>query len=142
MYHKLQKILSLCIVSPEIIKPLWNFILIFSWSRIRQRRKFCFATDVGAASTHSNTPQIHVKPSVSPSSPPLDGNSLLGHPSFEVVRRVISTNNLPCSSEVNKETVCDACQQAKSHQLLYSVSTSKSSAPLELIFFRCVWSCH
>jgi hypothetical protein len=71
---------------------------------------------------------------VSPSSPPLDGNSLLGHPSFEVVRRVISTNNLPCSSEVNKETVCDACQQAKSHQLLYSVSTSKSSAPLELIF--------
>jgi histone deacetylase 1/2 len=53
---------------------------------------------------------------------------------FEVVRHVISENNLPCSSEVNKEVVCDACQQAKSHQLPYSVSTSKSSAPLEIIF--------
>jgi histone deacetylase 1/2 len=61
-------------------------------------------------------------------------HSRLGHPSFEVVRRVISEHNLSCSSEVNKETVCDACQQAKSHQLPYPVSTSKSSAPLELIF--------
>jgi hypothetical protein len=37
-------------------------------------------------------------------------------------------------SEVNKESVCDACQQAKSHQLPYSVSHSKFSAHLELIF--------
>jgi hypothetical protein len=30
--------------------------------------------------------------------------------------------------------VCDACQQAKSHQLPYTRSDSKSSSPLELIF--------
>jgi hypothetical protein len=31
-------------------------------------------------------------------------------------------------------SACDACQQAKSHQLPYPVSTSVSSAPLQLIF--------
>ncbi|WVZ53456.1 hypothetical protein U9M48_004396 [Paspalum notatum var. saurae] len=34
----------------------------------------------------------------------------------------------------NKNSVCDACQQAKSHQLPYHKSTSISSHPLELIF--------
>jgi hypothetical protein len=34
--------------------------------------------------------------------------------------------------------VCDGCQQAKSHQLLYPISFSVSKAPLELIFFD-VW---
>jgi hypothetical protein len=30
--------------------------------------------------------------------------------------------------------MCNACQQAKSHQLTYPISTSQSRAPLELIF--------
>ena len=30
--------------------------------------------------------------------------------------------------------MCDACQQAKSHQLPHSRSQNKSSAPLELVF--------
>jgi histone deacetylase 1/2 len=34
--------------------------------------------------------------------------------------------------------VCDACQQAKSHQLPYPISTSVSHAPLEIIFYD-VW---
>ncbi|WVZ51721.1 hypothetical protein U9M48_002836, partial [Paspalum notatum var. saurae] len=58
----------------------------------------------------------------------------LGQPSFSIVHRLISQNKLPVSSQNNVETVCDACQKAKSHQLPYPVSTSKSSAPLELIF--------
>jgi hypothetical protein len=41
---------------------------------------------------------------------------------------------LPCSFESNKESVCDACQKAKSHQLPYAKSSSFSSHPLELIY--------
>jgi hypothetical protein len=58
----------------------------------------------------------------------------LGHPSSIIVRKIISSNNLPCFSESNKELVCDACQRAKSHQLSYTTSSSISSAPLELVF--------
>jgi histone deacetylase 1/2 len=31
-------------------------------------------------------------------------------------------------------SVCDSCQQAKSHQLPYPISTSVSTVPLQLIF--------
>lgn len=61
-------------------------------------------------------------------------HSRLGHPVPPIVQRVINKNNLPCSSEISHESVCDACQQAKSHQLSYPKSTSVSSSPLELIF--------
>jgi hypothetical protein len=47
---------------------------------------------------------------------------------------IVSKFNLPCSSESNKEYVCDACQRAKSHQLPYSKSNSSLSHPLELIY--------
>ena len=38
------------------------------------------------------------------------------------------------SHSQSEESVCDACQCAKSHQLPYPKSTSVSHAPLELIF--------
>jgi hypothetical protein len=42
----------------------------------------------------------------------------------------------PASFEkkINAKTVCDACQQAKSHQLPYPVPNSISKAPLDLVF--------
>jgi histone deacetylase 1/2 len=61
-------------------------------------------------------------------------HSRLGHPSSSIVKQVISRNNLPCLDETPSELVCDACQQAKSHQLPYSKSVSVSNHPLELIF--------
>jgi hypothetical protein len=61
-------------------------------------------------------------------------HSRLGHPSFPIVTRVVNSNSLPCLAESNKQSVCDACQQAKSHQLPYPRSSSVSSHPLELIF--------
>jgi hypothetical protein len=61
-------------------------------------------------------------------------HSRLGHPAVHIVHKVISLHNLPCHSEVNKDSVCDACQQAKSHQLSYPKSTSVSSQPLELVY--------
>jgi histone deacetylase 1/2 len=60
-------------------------------------------------------------------------HSRLGHPSVSVVKQVVNKFGLPCSESSN-ESVCNACQQAKSHQLPFPVSTSVSKHPLELIF--------
>jgi hypothetical protein len=51
-----------------------------------------------------------------------------------IVKIVVNKFNLPCSSEFNKESMCDACQRAKSHQLPYSKSNSSSSHPLEFVY--------
>jgi hypothetical protein len=61
-------------------------------------------------------------------------HSQLGHPTVPIVQRVVSRFNLPCHDESNKGSVCDACQQAKSHQLPYPKSSSFSSYPLELVY--------
>jgi hypothetical protein len=67
--------------------------------------------------------------------------SRLGHPSSPIVSRVVSSNKLPCSFESNKESVCDACHKAKSHQLPYPKSTTTSSYPLELVYSDVWESC-
>jgi hypothetical protein len=41
---------------------------------------------------------------------------------------------LPVIKDSINLSVCDACQQGKSHQLLYPSSSSVSKEPLELIF--------
>jgi hypothetical protein len=58
----------------------------------------------------------------------------LGHPASSIVRFVVSKNSLPCVSDSSLDLVCDACQQAKSHQLPYPKSSSVSTSLLELIF--------
>jgi hypothetical protein len=58
----------------------------------------------------------------------------LGHASLPIVHRVLDRHQLPFVQEPNKHTICDACQQGKSHQLPYPKSTSVSSNPLDLIF--------
>lgn len=40
----------------------------------------------------------------------------------------------PFIQDSNKTSICDACQQGKSHQLPYPRSTSVSSSPLDLVF--------
>jgi hypothetical protein len=53
---------------------------------------------------------------------------------MRVIDRVVRENNLPCSSlEYSKESVCDACQQGKIHQLAFPKSISVSMVSLELI---------
>jgi hypothetical protein len=47
---------------------------------------------------------------------------------------VLSKNSLPAFSDLSHDLLCDAYQQAKSHQLPYPISTSTSKAPLKLIF--------
>jgi hypothetical protein len=60
--------------------------------------------------------------------------SRLGHPSFPIVQRVVKDLDLPCLAQEIKDSVCDACQQAKSHQLPYPKSISVSKQHLELVF--------
>jgi hypothetical protein len=50
-----------------------------------------------------------------------------------VVHQVLHDNSIPFS-ESNKESVCDAYQMDKSHQLPYPKSTSVSTSPLEVVF--------
>jgi hypothetical protein len=58
----------------------------------------------------------------------------LGHPARDIVVRVIRENKLPCASlDTISHSVCDPCLRAKAHQLPYSVSSSRATAPLELI---------
>jgi histone deacetylase 1/2 len=61
-------------------------------------------------------------------------HSRLGHPSSPVVRQILSRSKISFVPESNKDTVCDACQQGKSHQLPYPKSFSVSNNPLDLIF--------
>jgi hypothetical protein len=62
-------------------------------------------------------------------------HSRLGHSSSEIVRHVISKNNLSCAQLGSLgHSVCDACACAKVHQLPYLVSTSRALAPLQLVF--------
>ena len=61
-------------------------------------------------------------------------HSRLGHPVFSIVNRVLRENKLSYVSNKDKDTICDSCQKAKSHQLPYPISTSISKNPLDLIF--------
>jgi hypothetical protein len=68
-------------------------------------------------------------------------HSRLGHPSSFIVKQVVSSNNLPYRDESLSQSVCDACQQGKSHQLPYPKPSSISKFPLELVFSD-VWVMH
>jgi histone deacetylase 1/2 len=58
----------------------------------------------------------------------------LGHPAQQVVQQIIRAFNLPCVSRSKNNPVCDACMQAKSHQLPFSMSNHVSTSPLELVY--------
>jgi histone deacetylase 1/2 len=60
-------------------------------------------------------------------------HSRLGHPAIPIVQHILHRHELP-SVSVNKAIVCDACQQGKSHQLSFSLSTRVTTAPLEIIY--------
>jgi histone deacetylase 1/2 len=62
-------------------------------------------------------------------------HSRLGHPASQIVQHVLHSHDLPSSHESNKiRPVCDACQQGKSHQLPFSLSTRVTKSPLEIIY--------
>jgi histone deacetylase 1/2 len=58
----------------------------------------------------------------------------LGHPATPVVQHVLHRHALPIESSNKDSFVCDACQQGKSHQLPFPLSTHVIKTPLELIY--------
>lgn len=65
---------------------------------------------------------------------PLVWHSRLGHPSFDIVNRVVKKKELLVSSPAfHKTTVCISCQLGKSKKLQFQCSSCISIAPLELI---------
>jgi histone deacetylase 1/2 len=61
-------------------------------------------------------------------------HSRLGHPSTQIVQKVISSHKLLFVPDESSKHICDACQQGKIHQLPYPKSTSVSTGPLDLVF--------
>jgi hypothetical protein len=62
-------------------------------------------------------------------------HSRLGHPTSQVVQHVIHSHDLPSIIESNNHKyVCDACQQGKSHQLPFSLSTRVTKHHLDIIY--------
>ena len=62
-------------------------------------------------------------------------HSRLGHPAFIVVEQVLSSNSIPFVPESNKDTMCEAYQKGKSHQLPRPKSKSVSSNPLFVLMY-------
>jgi histone deacetylase 1/2 len=61
-------------------------------------------------------------------------HSRLGHPATPIVRHVLHRHELPVQFSHHSDTVCDACQQGKSHQLPFSESSRVVKTLLELVF--------
>jgi histone deacetylase 1/2 len=78
-----------------------------------------------------STPSKHAYITIKPSSS--TWHRRLGHPSSFVVQQVLRTNKIAYTLE-STPYVCDSCQLAKSHQLPYPTSSSRSTVPLEQIF--------
>jgi hypothetical protein len=66
------------------------------------------------------------------------GHKRLGYASRKVIAQVLRRNNILSFQESVSQSLCDACQQAKSHQLPYSSSLSSSKFPLKLVYSN-VW---
>lgn len=79
-------------------------------------------------SQHRTALSISVKPSYS------RWHCRLGHSSSVIVDHVLNRFDLPYGDKQNKTSICDACQQGKSHQLPFSRSNRVSSVPSELVF--------
>ena len=65
---------------------------------------------------------------------PSQWHSRFGHPATPIVRHIIHRHELPLVSSNKEMSVCDACQQGKSHQLPFVSSTREVKNPLEIVF--------
>jgi hypothetical protein len=82
---------------------------------------------IGRASSPSHRASSSVKVSAS------QWHQRFGHPSNNVVQKLVKHHSLPCLPSDISVSICDACQRGKSHQLSYTASERISTMPLELI---------
>ena len=72
-----------------------------------------YALDAPTAPPMQLSPQVFSGVRVSPT----HWHARLGHPAAPIARHVLHRHELPVVSNKTAETICDACQQGKSHQL-------------------------
>ena len=89
-----------------------------------------YALDAPRTPSMQSSPQAFSGVRVSPT----HWHARLGHPATPIVRHVLHRHELPVVSNKTAETICDACQQGKSHQLPFSESSRVVKHPLELVF--------
>jgi hypothetical protein len=124
MCLELKRTLDLFIALLPTILSLWNFTFPCFLLKIGELGTSCLEEDVWADSNST----LHVCNAVGSSIN--TRHNCLDHASDRIVKQIARNNNILCSSEPMKHYVCDAYQQAKSHQLSYSSSTSVSKFPL------------
>jgi hypothetical protein len=139
MYLVHLKICFLFISPHMIIMPSLKFILGIFFLRIETRANRFFTKDVVMTFILYLLQPCPSKELIKVSWPPSnrlwqDGIIVFGHASSPIVQHVLSGNNLSFSKETLDESMCDACQMAKSHQLPFPKFVSVSKTPLELIF--------
>lgn len=61
-------------------------------------------------------------------------HSRLGHPSFSILKSIVSSNSLPCFDSALKTFACNDCLLNKAHKLPFHESSISSSHPLDYIF--------
>ena len=133
MFQRQIRILFLFIDLPKIIMPSLNFIHLIFFVKDQAMKKTLFQgrCEGGLYPLRSSQNKAAFGATKVSSS---QWHSRFGHPSSSVVQQILSKHCLPFFQESNKESICDACQLGKSHQLPYPISTSMSSKPLELVF--------
>ena len=57
----------------------------------------------------------------------------LGHPGLDAFRRLVSTSSLPMNKVLKDPSLCHACQLGRHVRLPFSVSTTRTKRPFELI---------
>ncbi|KAG7582826.1 Integrase catalytic core [Arabidopsis suecica] len=77
--------------------------------------------------------------STSPKTTLTDWHYRLGHPSFSILKSVISSYSLPCIQSNSVSSLCSDCAINKTHKLPFSQSSIHSTRPLEYVFTD-VWS--
>ena len=132
MSHKHTKIWSLFIILPLKILPFLSFILTLSFIKDKHTRRILLEGRCEGGLYPLPALGGQVLSAIKASS--TRWHHRLGNFAFPIVERIISSNKLHCTSESHRESVCDACQQAKGHQLPYPKSTSVTHFPLELVF--------
>ena len=80
----------------------------------------------------SGVPSSAVCYSVSESNSLLLWHRRLGHPSLDVTKQVLKSNNISFSKD-SSWTICQACQMGKSHKLPFVSSTTTYNKPFELV---------
>ena len=140
IFPLLQPTWLVCNDFAQTMTPLLNFIIFILWWGIRKRDLLFFKEKI-EKSLYKLSATIrdvaHPLAFYSTSSTSHIGSlrlwhNRLGHPSFDVVHKIISFCKIPLKHD-NNNSACECFQMAKSHRLPFERSTSRTIKPFGFI---------